>query len=340
MSRPKPHVLVLGGGPDAGREVSLTSAKYVAQALRDCGRFEVTSLTIDRLTQEQLAQAPGDAIFPVLHGGWGEGGQLQELLERDGRPFVGCGAKAARWAMDKIATKAAAWRLGISAPLAHILYLRDPNCPIDFPVVIKPVHEGSTIGLYVVTDPTGWDRARAAIRAEAESGVRRAYMIEPKVGAGDPTHARELTVGIIGEKTLPIIEITPADGLYDYAAKYVRNDTKYTVDPVLPAGVAETIRRHSLELAAAGGVRHLSRVDYLLDARGIAWLLEINTIPGFTDHSLVPMASRHAGVQMPELCASLVDMAIRDAQPTRRLQIPSTQRQPGRTPTATGQGRD
>lgn len=310
MSAAKPHILVLGGGPDAEREVSLTSAKYVAQALRDCGRFEVTSLTIDRMTDAQMAGAPGDVIFPVLHGGWGEGGQLQELLECDGRPFVGSGSKAARWAMDKIATKAAAWRLGIPTPHAHILDLRDPTCPIEFPVVIKPVHEGSTIGLYVVTDPPGWERARGAIAAEAESGTRRSYMIEPKIGGRDPSPARELTVGIIGRKTLPIIEIKPAEGLYDYAAKYIRNDTRYILDPELPRAVADTVRLHSLQLAQEIGVRHLARVDFLLDAGGIAWMLEINTIPGFTDHSLVPMAARHAGVAMPQLCAGLVDLAL------------------------------
>jgi D-alanine-D-alanine ligase len=334
MSHAQRHILVLGGGPDAEREVSLTSARFVAQALRDSGRFEVTSLTIDRLTQEQLARAAGDVVFPVLHGGWGEGGQLQELLEHDGRPFVGCGSRAARWAMDKIATKATAWRLGIPTPAAHILDLRDPSCPIDFPVIIKPVHEGSTIGLYVVSNPTDWDKARAAIRAEADSGTRRAYMIEPKVGALDRTPARELTVGIVGEKTLPIIEISPADGLYDYAAKYTRNDTKYTLDPDLPRGVAETIRRHSLQLASAGGVRHLARVDFLLDASATAWLLEINTIPGFTDHSLVPMASRHSGVPMPELCATLVEMALSDARSAGSPAAPGSRRPVGRMPAA------
>jgi D-alanine-D-alanine ligase len=241
--------------------------------------------------------------------------------------------------MDKIATKATAWRLGIPTPHSHILDLRDPACPLDFPVIIKPVHEGSTIGLYVVADPAGWNSARAAIRAEAETGVRRVYMIEPKVGAQDPRPARELTVGIIGERTLPIIEITPAEGLYDYAAKYVRNDTKYVPDPSLPPGVAATIRRHSLQLAAAGGVRHLARVDYLLDSSGTAWLLEINTIPGFTDHSLVPMASRHDGTEMPELCASLVDMALQDASPADRAETPSAQRQPEPAPTMNPQGR-
>jgi len=308
VSGKRTSVLVLGGGPDAEREVSLASAKAVGDALESSGRFQVHRRTIDRLTADELRSLPGEVVFPVLHGGWGEGGPLQDLLEADGRPFVGSGAAAARWAMDKVATKFAALREGIPTTVTFALDPRDPVCPLEFPVVVKPVHEGSTIGLYVCRDDRQWAAARIEIAAEFSRGIRRAYMVEPCI------QGRELTVGLLDGEPLPVIEIQPADGLYDYEAKYHRDDTRYILDPDLPAGMDETIKRHAASLARALGVRHLARADFILDAAGTAWLLEINTLPGFTGHSLVPMAAAHAGIPLPALCARLVDMAVRDAR--------------------------
>jgi D-alanine-D-alanine ligase len=123
---------------------------------------------------------------------------------------------------------------------------------------------------------------------------------------------KELTVGVIDGEALPTIHIQPADGPYDYEAKYHRDDTGYTCDPALPEGVDAVIKKHSVDLCRAIGVRHVARVDFLLDPQGRPWLLELNTMPGFTSHSLVPKASRHAGRDMPALCAHLADLALRD----------------------------
>jgi len=311
------RVVVLGGGPDAEREVSLTSAKFVAEALRASGKWDVRAVTIERLTQGELAAIEGDVIFPVLHGMWGEGGPLQELLEADGRPFVFSGARASRLAMDKMATKLAALAAGVPTSIAHVLDLRDSTCPLDFPVIVKPVHEGSTIGLYVVNTRAEWDTALAVIREEAEraaGGARalhRTYMVEPKIGG--KAGARELTVGLIDGGALPIIEIVPAAGLYDYEAKYHRNDTTYILDPELPAGMDARIKETAETLGRTIGVRHVARADFMVDSGGGIWMLEINTIPGFTDHSLVPKAASHAGIAMPDLCSMLVKAAMRDA---------------------------
>ena len=309
------RVAVLGGGPDAERQVSLTSAKFVAEALRASGEFRVASLTIDRLAAADLKAIEADVFVPVLHGLWGEGGPLQELLEADGRPFVFSGSRASRLAMDKIATKFAAMAVDVPTTLTHVLDLRDASCPLPCPVVVKPVHEGSTIGLYVVTNASEWASARRAIldddaARQASGAPARSYMIEPKIGG--MSRARELTVGVLDGVALPIIEIVPADGLYDYEAKYTRNDTQYLLDPTLPAGIADLVKSYSETLARAIGVRHVARADFMLDADGKPWLLEINTIPGFTDHSLVPKAAAHAGIPMPSLCAKLVEMARRD----------------------------
>lgn len=320
-----PSILVLGGGPDSEREVSLKSAHFIALALRECGRFAaVHNQTIDRLTLDELRKLPGDIIFPALHGGWGEGGPLQDLLESDGRPFVGSMSRAARHAMDKIATKFTARGLGILTPDVHVLDLRDGVCPLPFPVIIKPIHEGSTVGLFVCKTPQDWTSSRAVIAEQmATSGEQRVYMIEPCVQRPGGLKARELTVGMIDGQALPVIEITPATELYGYEEKYTRNDTAYVVAPQLPPGVTERIQSQTVQLANATGIRHLARADFMLDAdnhspnagSARAWFLEINTLPGFTDHSLVPMAARHVGLPMPVLCGKLIDMAIRDHQP-------------------------
>jgi D-alanine-D-alanine ligase len=328
---PNPHVLVLGGGPDAEREVSIKSSAAIAAALRASGRFTVTLEVIDRPSAKDLAAMPGDVVFPYLHGPWGEGGPLQDLLESPqsapppaghtgahaARPFVGSGARAARAAMDKVHTKGVALELGIPTAPFWILSPRDTTCPARLPVVVKPVHEGSTIGLFVCTSHAQYAAAVEAVRAEQASGVQRAYMVEPKIGGDVKAGARELTVGVIDGGALPVIEICPKGGLYDYEAKYTRDDTRYLMEEEtgLPPALLKKVKKHAVRLAKALGVRHISRTDFMLDAAGVAWLLEINTTPGFTDHSLVPKAAAHAGIAMPDLCAKLVDLALGTSEP-------------------------
>lgn len=303
----RPRVLVLGGGPDAEREVSISSATAVAEALNRSGRCDARLEIVERIGLEQLRGFGADVVFPVLHGCWGEGGQLQDVLEADGRPYVGSAPRAARLAMDKAATKALAGTLGIATAPFNIFDPRDPGCPLELPVVLKPIHEGSTIGLHICKTEREWAAAARGVREESRGGDERAYMVERYIAG------RELTVGLLDNRPLPVIEIRPAAGVYDYEAKYSRDDTVYTPEPDLPPGVAERVRGAAVTLAEKIGVRHLARADFLLDEHGDAWLLEINTIPGFTDHSLVPMAAKHAGVSMPDLCARLVEMALRDA---------------------------
>lgn len=289
----------------------MRSARAIAEGLLGAG-YRVVNQTIDRITGEQLAKMPGDVVFPILHGGWGEGGPLQDILEADGRPFVGSKARASRHAMDKIATKFTAATLGIPTPMVHVLDARDPVCPLALPVVVKPVHEGSTVGLFVCKTGEEWVWARRTIAESRSGGDMRDYMIEPCISRRDGRKAREVTAGLIDNEPLPLIEITPAVELYDYEAKYNRNDTRYDVSPKLPDGVTERVQSQTAQLAKAMGIRHLARADYMLDDDGVAWLLEINTLPGFTDHSLVPKAAKHAGMEMPALCSRLVQLAIRD----------------------------
>ncbi len=305
----RPTVLVLGGGPDAERDVSIVSSRAVAQALMDSGRFEVRYELIESIGPCDVRAMAGDVVFPVLHGPFGEGGPLQDLLEQSGRAYVGSGPRAARLAMDKITTKLLASSLGIATPEAAVINPMDPVCPIGTPCAVKPVHDGSSVGLTMCREPEDWAGALATVRGDVRSRPDRAWMAERLV------EGRELTVALIegghGLVCAGVVEIAPPDGVYDYAAKYERGDTRYVVDPELPAGVSERISERSLRLCETLGVRHLARVDFMLDHEsGEAMLLEVNTMPGFTAHSLLPMAAKARGLDLPALCGRLVDGAL------------------------------
>jgi D-alanine-D-alanine ligase len=292
-------VLVLMGGPDAEREVSLLSGGAVAQALRECGRFDVIEQVVDEPSAEELAARGGDVVFPVLHGPWGEGGALQEILDAVGMPYVGSRPTAAALAMDKLAAKQAVSTVGVRTPCAQRLESGDA-CELSPPVVLKPIDDGSSVDLYICR--------RAADIASARSRLhpaRGAVMAEPYVAG------REVTVGILGNQPLPLVEIVPSEAVefYDYEAKYLRDDTQYVVDPRLPGDLEEQCMHAAVAAFNRVGCRDLARVDFILSDDG-PWFLEINTMPGFTTHSLVPMAAAALGLDMPALCGLLVDAAL------------------------------
>jgi len=311
-------VLVLAGGPDAEHEVSIDSANAVADALRESGTHDLVHHVIAKHEADDfastLATLPGDVVFPVLHGLWGEGGPVQGLLEADGRPYVGSGPDAARLAMDKVITKLLAERMGIPTPMSGVLGPVPDRCPLPLPVVVKPTHEGSSVGLYLCYSDDDWAAARDTAMADSRA-TGRAYLVERLVGG------IELTVPLLGSegdsgalRALPVIQITPAEGTYDYAAKYTRGDTVYTVEPDLADGVTARLQRDAVALAERLGVRHLARVDFMLPAEGewagVPQLLELNTMPGFTSTSLLPKAAAHTGMSFAALCDHLVGLAL------------------------------
>jgi D-alanine-D-alanine ligase len=303
------HVLVLGGGPDAERDVSLVSSKSVAEAITSLGTLDVTYKIIDRPTEDDLAAMPGDVIFPVLHGPWGEGGPMQDLLEDDGRPYVGSRPAAARLAMDKLGTKLAAASAGVLTARAGSLNLADDGCPLDPPLVIKPVHEGSSVGVHIVRDHEQLASALTAARADIAVHPRRVYMVEQLIeGAGRGGH--EVTVGVLDGAALAVVEIKPASEFYDYHAKYHSDDTRYIPDPPLKSTLKQALMRDAETMARVLGVRHLCRVDFIIDPQDQHWLLEVNTMPGFTPHSLLPMAAAHRGISFAQLAGRLVELAV------------------------------
>ena len=292
-------VLVLMGGPDEEHDVSINSGRAVAEALR-AGGHHVQEEVIERIHASQLAACEADVVFPVLHGAWGEGGPLQRELDAAGCRYVGSGAVAATTAMDKDATKTLAVQLGVPTPSWELLHDGDA-CTTPCPVVVKAPREGSSIDLFICRE----EQERNG-RIKELLTRHRSIMVEQYITG------RELTVGVVHDQAMPIIEIIPATDSYDYEAKYLRDDTTYVLDPDLPDDAREACIDAALRLGAAIGCRDLWRADFMLDDRG-PWLLELNTMPGFTSHSLLPKAAAHAGRPMEQLCHDLVEHALQRA---------------------------
>ncbi len=297
--------MVLAGGPDRERPVSLQSGQCVAEALQRAGHTaDLHDLTPEALgALDAFKQAQYDVVFPALHGPWGEGGHAQRLLEAHQIPYVGSQPDAAGRCMDKFETKQHLRELGIPTPSAEVLTKDQPN-QLPCPVVVKPVDEGSSMDLHICRSP----EQVAAARAESHSRHDR-LLIESFV------QGKEMTVGILERSTgqpeaLPPIHIQPATEYYDYDAKYEREDTQYHFQIDLPDAVIAQIQADALIAHRRLGCRHLSRVDFLVDEEHRHWCLEVNTLPGFTTHSLLPMAAAHAGIPFPELTDHLVRTAL------------------------------
>lgn len=300
------NITLLCGGISAERAVSLKSGQGVAAALRRRGhQVFVGDISPDDLTS--LDHLPCDLVFPVLHGEFGEDGSLQKILEERHIPFVGAGSAASRLAMDKQATKTALRHHGIPTP-AWWLVTRESFAAgwradsQRFPCVIKPASEGSSLACRICTDaPQAMEHLRSSL-ADYSAMLVEDLVVGP-----------ELTIGILDGKSLPIIEIRTSTGFYDYEAKYIRNDTEYHFKTNLPDHTLEQATAAAIATYHCVGARHLSRVDLMVDGKtGQPCVLEINTLPGFTDHSLLPKAAAQVGIDFATLCHRLAQMAVRD----------------------------
>lgn len=311
-------VMTLAGGPDRERPVSIHSGQNVTQALMDAGHEVITGdvLPDDLAMLDRFEQWQGDVIFPVLHGSWGEGGGLQAILDQRGLRYVGSRADSATLCMDKHSAKAVFTRQGLPTPAYE--YLSAYETPtLSLPVVVKAPREGSSIDLAICHTPEALAQARGELSPRHDRLLIEQFVegIEVTVGiipaGGDGLVASRLP-RLDGYMALPTIHIVPAATYYDYQAKYTREDTQYRFDIDLSKATLEAISRYALEAHRALGCRHLSRVDFMIDRQHRPWLLEVNTLPGFTGHSLLPMAARQAGLSMPELVDRLVQVAMDD----------------------------
>jgi D-alanine-D-alanine ligase len=293
-------VTVLYGGPSAERDVSLVSGQAVIDALRAMGH-EVFPSDISPADLTGLDH-PADVVFPVLHGAFGENGELQEILEERGLPFVGSGSKASRLGMNKVETKKVWEKAGLPTPKYRIVkqgqQIPDPpgSC------VVKAIDSGSSIDVYLCKAP-------AESSAEAGAAIRQVLSRHNAALIEEFIDGVELTVGLLEEKPLAPIRIVPKREFFDYEAKYRDTTTEHRFETGLPADTVENCRELARRANEAVGARDLARIDIMLDSANRPYLLEINTLPGFTPRSLLPEAANHAGIAF----GPLVDRLVRRA---------------------------
>jgi D-alanine-D-alanine ligase len=291
-------ITVLYGGPSAEREVSLVSGKAVAQGLRDAGHT-VNEVDVRPQTLEAALATPADVVFPVLHGTWGEDGQLQAVLEKRGVRFVGSGSAASRLGMDKAATKMAWEKADLPTPAYELATRANPVSAVRAPCAVKAVDSGSSVDVYICQTQADADKALKTLLEKHGRALVEQFIKGP-----------ELTVGLLEEKALAPIRIVAKVEFFDYEAKYKRNDTEHRFDTGLPAPLIERCKRLVEKANAVVGARDLARVDVMIDEKSQEpYLLEINTLPGFTSKSLLPEAAGQAGIPFAQLVDRLVKRA-------------------------------
>jgi D-alanine-D-alanine ligase len=307
------RIAVLMGGPSEEHAISLKSGAGVLAALREAGLNAFDLIIPDvplveeahAFTEAQLRLQQPDLVFIALHGPFGEDGLVQALCESLGIAYTGSGVSASRLGMDKWASRECFVQAGLTVPDSICLSIDEltPGLQEDLPLpwVIKPLNQGSSIGIYKIERPEDIEACAARVAAYGDTVIVEAFI------PGD-----EFTVGILGEQALPVIRIVPENPFFDFEAKYTVGKTRYEVPAPIDAGLAEQLQAWALRAHHAVGARHLSRTDFIVDADGQPHILEINTIPGFTPTSLVPKAAACIGLTYTDICLQLLAMAWSD----------------------------
>ena len=288
------HVAVLKGGISSEREVSLRSGAAVANGLRQCG-YTVEEIDITSADFELVSAV--EAVFITLHGTFGEDGQVQRILAKRGLPYTGADPEASWLAFAKNLTKEILTREGIATATYEIL-TDGRKRTLPLPVVVKPTRQGSSCGVHRIIRDDEWDAAFA----DALS-FNNEVLVEPYIAG------RELTVGIVDAEVLPVIEIRAPEGNYDYYAKYTKGATEYLVPAPLTRETTRQCQQFGWETYCALKCRGMGRVDMRMAPDGRIYVLELNTIPGFTETSLLPKAAKAAGHDFPELCGRIMETA-------------------------------
>ena len=298
---------VLMGGPSSEREISLKSGKAVFEALQSLN-LDVSAVDINtdspQDNEKLITSKKIDCAFIALHGRFGEDGQIQGILERMKIPYTGSGVRASQLAMDKIASRSIFESHGLRVPRYQILEKHsfggglklDPR--LSLPFVIKPVTQGSSIGLSIIRE-----------EGRLKEAIELAFTFDERVLLEEYIRGREMTVGILKQQSLPIIEIIPKNPFFDFEAKYQPGMTEYVVPASLEEGIAKKISAAALSAHQLLGCKGFSRVDMILSDADEAIVLEVNTIPGLTKMSLLPKAARAAGIEFSALCLELIKNA-------------------------------
>jgi len=296
---------VLYGGPSSEREVSIESGENVAKALSAAG-YDVHRVLLDGSFTARDAQALGiDIAFLALHGEFGEDGRIQDIMEQADIPYTGSGVDASSTAFDKILAKRAFEKCNVRTPAWLSLDVTELECMdasglyLVPPLVVKPAAGGSSLGITIVKDES---QITSAIQKAAEYGD--SILVERFISG------RELTVGVLGDKALPIAELQLASEFYDYNAKYHDDRTRIVCPAELDEETARQVSALGLAAHRALGCRDESRTDIILDQYNMPWVLEVNTLPGLTSHSLLPRAAAAAGHNFVQLCEELLCLAL------------------------------
>lgn len=286
------------GGKSSEREVSLNSGKNIAEALASLGTYEV--FPID-LTDENLDKLPEgiDAAYIALHGGWGENGGVQAALDARKIPYTGPGVKASQIAMDKLKTKLVLEMKNVPSAKWDLAHPDTARSPLPLPVVVKPPCDGSSVGISKVSSEDDWPKALAA--AFACQSDDKPVLVEEFIPG------REFTVAVVDGEAWPVIEIVAKGGWYGYEEKYTSEETKY---PFLEDGeLSQKLQKLAVEAYHAVGCRGVTRVDFRVSPLGRCYVLELNTSPGFTSHSLVPKAGMKTGLTFAQVCDRILQSA-------------------------------
>ena len=295
------RVAVLMGGTSSEREVSLMSGRNVAEALSSLGTYDVVPVD---LTEDSLDAMPHDvdAVYIALHGGWGENGGVQAALNRLKIPYTGPGVLSSQIAMDKIKTKMVLEMKGVLTPAWGLASPGDAVSPLPLPVVVKPPCDGSSVGISKVSSPDQWSEAlQCALKAQTDD---KPVLVEEFI------HGREMTVAVVDGEAWPVVEIEAEGGWYGYYEKYRSEKTCYSF--VENCELADRVREAAVAAYRAIGCRGVTRVDFRVSPIGRCYVLEINTSPGFTSHSLVPKAGMHTGLTFAQVCDRVLKSADYD----------------------------
>jgi D-alanine-D-alanine ligase len=299
---------VLMGGYSSEREISLRSGQAVAEALSLEGfrvvPLDITTDDVDNIIR-QIQAVPLDIAFVALHGRLGEDGVIQGILEKLEIPYTGSGVAPSQMAFNKILTQKALRSAGLPVPVNHCI---TDGKNVDFktawnqikstPLVVKPACEGSSIGVHMVRHPSEWEPA-----------LKNAFSYGPQVIVEQFINGREFTAGIFDREALPLVEIIPKSNFFNFNAKYQKGATQYICPADIPEGLARKIKELSLSANEILGCEGFSRVDLRVDDDQQPFILEVNTIPGFTGTSLFPKAAREAGYSFVQVCEKLLDLA-------------------------------
>ncbi|GAA0787453.1 D-alanine--D-alanine ligase [Marinobacterium sediminicola] len=298
------RVAVIMGGTSAEREISLRSGHEVLKGLQAAGvdAFGIDLGNAGANPVAQLLDSQFDRAFLILHGRGGEDGTIQGLLEMMGKPYTGSGVAASALGMDKLRCKQLWQGAGLPTPAFAVL---DANtdlgmveAQLGYPMMVKPAHEGSSIGM-----------SKVRSRAELESAYAAASEYDSCVIAEQWVNGPEFTIALLNGQALPVIRLETPHDFYDFDAKYAAADTHYHFDTRLTEAQTETLQQLALQAFNVAGCRGWGRIDAMMDADGHFQLLEVNTAPGMTDHSLVPMAAREAGISFEQLVVEILSIA-------------------------------